>query len=201
MQIAIRTRVAAIAVAALLLSACGPVLIGAGVAIGLRTLSDRSNSDLAQDGRIRVLVNAALSEQAAEHYPTIGIQVFEGRVMLTGTVPEESDARHAAAVAEEVEHVREVINEIQIGSPGGVLDYAHDIRIANTIRLRMIEENEVGGGVDIELEVVNRVAYLIGIAQDREMIDRLGTIVGTVSGVEAVVLHLLVSDDPARFAS
>lgn len=185
-------------VAALTLSACGPAIFGAGVAVGLRGIAERTTKTLATDTRIRVEVNRALANQAGEQYTRIGVEVFEGRVLLTGTVRADEDKAFVNDLVLGVSNVREVINEITIGNTGDVFDYARDVSIANAIRLRLLEQNRTSEKLDIEMEVVDRVVYLIGIAQDQIAIDEVGQIAATVSGVKAVVSHIILFDDPSR---
>lgn len=183
----------ALAVALVLATAgCEVLLLAGGVVSGLRSIATRPTEVLAQDGRIRADINQALRIELEEVYATLGAQVFEGRVLLTGTAPTDDDARRAAEVVYEVDGVVQVHNEIQVGEPGGLVSYANDVRVANAIRLKLTEMDEIKQSVDSELEVVNGVAYLIGVAPDRETIERVADIISRVGGVEKVVLHLHV---------
>lgn len=188
----------AIALAVMLATAgCEMVFLAGTGLIGLRTLATRPTEILAHDGRIRTRINAALQREVPENYPTLGSQVFEGRVLLTGTSPSDEDAQRAAEVVSNVEGVQEVYNEIQIGAPGGLASYASDVTVANAIRLKLAEMNEFKQSVDSELEVVNGVAYLIGVAPDEATIGRVAEIIRRVNGVERVVLHLRIKGSSA----
>lgn len=200
MKLSIRKPVAAYLAAFLLLTGCGPELIGIGVLVGLRAVAERDSQDLVTDIRIDVDINGLLAEQVPKSYQTLAIDVFEGRVLLTGTALEVSEAAKAVEVAESVNGVREVINEIQIRESGGPRAYAEDVAISGVIQLRLAELNETELTTDIEMEVVNGIVYMVGVAPDQASIDRIADIVRRVNGVERVVLHLLTVDDPRRLA-
>lgn len=183
----------ALAVALVLATAgCEMLFLAGGVVSGLRTIASRPTEVLAHDGRIRADINQALRIELEDVYPTLGAQVFEGRVLLTGTAPSNEAARRAEEVVYGVDGVEQVHNEIQIGEPGGLVSYANDVRVASAIRLKLTEMDEIKLSVDSELEVVNGIAYMIGVAPDRETIERVADIISRVGGVQKVVLHLHV---------
>ena len=183
-------------VSALAVTGCGPLILGAGVAAGLRGLAERSTEQVASDTRTRVGANVALSERAGDLYTTLGIEVYEGRLLLTGVVPTEEDRIRVGEIVSTVENVKEVLNEVQIGEPSGIADYSQDVGIASLIRLRLIEHDKTAQALDMEFEVVNRVVYVIGRSASDTARRELAEVMRTTAGVKTVVLHLQVDGSP-----
>ena len=184
-------------VSALAVTGCGPLILGAGVAAGLRGLAERSTEQVASDTRTRVGANVALSERAGDLYTTLGIEVYEGRLLLTGVVPTEEDRIRVGEIVSTVENVKEVLNEVQIGEPSGIADYSQDVGIASLIRLRLIEHDKTAQALDMEFEVVNRVVYVIGRSASDTARRELAEVMRTTAGVKTVVLHLQVDGSPS----
>ena len=183
-----------LALAVALLSGCGPTVIGLGIAAGTRALSERNERDLISDSRLRFLVNGAMKESASTAgYLTLGAEVFHGRVLMTGTLPTEEDRQRVAAAVADLEGVKEILNEIEVGIPGGIADYATDLAISTALDLRIAEHNLIEEGIDVEKAVVNRVVYLIGISKSSDARQRLLDIVSETQGVQRVVNYVKVS--------
>ncbi len=186
---------APLVVVAVLLSGCTTAVIGLGIAAGTRTLSERSERELISDSRIRFLVNVAMkASSTTEGFLTLGSEVFHGRVLLTGTLASEVDKERVAAAVAEVDGVKEVLNQIEVGIPGGAADYATDVAIATALDLRIVEHNLIEAGIDVEKAVVNRVVYLIGRSSSGDARQRLLDIVSETQGVQRVVNYVQVID-------
>ena len=61
-------------------------------------------------------LRVALLEESEQHFARIGIEVFEGRVLLTGVVEAEKMRADAVGLAWKTGNVKAVLNEISIGS-------------------------------------------------------------------------------------
>ncbi len=187
---------APLALTAVLTAGCGPAVIGLGIAAGTRTLSERSERDLISDARIKFQVNGAMKEAASTSgYLTIGTEVFHGRVLLTGTLPSRATRDAVAAAVADVEGVTEVLNEIEVGSPGSGADYAQDLAIATAIDFRIAEHDLIPEGIDVEKAVVNRVVYVIGLSPSSDARQRLLQLISETQGVQRVVNYVLVSGE------
>jgi hypothetical protein len=128
----------------------------------------------------------------------VHVSVSEGRVLLTGAVVKDETKEEAAQLAWKASGVREVINELQVGS-NGITDYARDSWISTSIRSRLLVEKNVRS-VNYNIEAVNGVVYLLGIAQDKTELDKVTYIASTTKYVKQVVSHVIMRDDPRRGA-
>ena len=156
-------------------------------------MSERNERDLISDSRIRFLVNGAMKESASTSgFLTLGAEVFHGRVLMTGTLPSQEELERVETAVAAVEGVKEVLNEVEVGIPGGAADYAADVAIATALDLRIAEHDLIAEGIDVEKAVVNRVVYLIGISRSADARQRLLDVVSETRGVRRVVNYVQV---------
>jgi len=71
------------------------------------------------DERIREEINDRLTADDSLDASDIEVQVRQGEVTLSGTVPERWSKRHAEDIADEVSGVREVMNQLRLASDHG----------------------------------------------------------------------------------
>ena len=127
----------------------------------------------------------------------VGVHVNEGRVLLTGAVNLPFTSMEAVRLAWQAKGVREVINEIQVDDQDNIVDYAKDIAIETQIKTRALFAQGVMS-INYTFEVVNGVAYVFGIAQDKTELDKVLYIASTTQGVSQVVSHVRMKDDITR---
>lgn len=186
---------AGIAVAGIGLSGCASMVVGAAATAGVAAYQERGISGVAADTKISSQVRLKMIEADKMLFSDVGIEVYEGRVMLTGRV--RSDERRAEAVrlAWSVENVKDVINEIQI-SENPLSDIANDSWITTQLQTQMTLDKEVLA-INYSLETVGGVVYLIGIAQDRKELDRVLNIARNIKYVKQVVNHVRIKEPAA----
>ena len=121
----------------------------------------------------------------------INTTVLEGRVLLTGLVDNQELRIEAVRLVWEIEGVREVVNEIEIGSREGIKDYAKDLWIntqargvaAKTIGLRVVGYN---------FETINGKIYIAGITTKPDQLDMLIESLKTIKGVTEIINYVIV---------
>jgi len=181
-----------------LLSGCITTAISGVSAVGVVAAQERSAGNAVDDVSIRLaLNNLYINKDVKDLYRNIGIRVSEGRVLLTGAVSKPESSVEAVRIAWTVKGVREVINEIQVNDKSGIADYVRDVWISTQIRTRMLLEKNLRS-VNYNVETVNGVVYLMGIAQNQEELDKAKYLAGTTSYVNKVVSHVIMKDDPRR---
>lgn len=192
--------VAALVAIALLGGGCTGAMIGAGATAGVTIAQERSVGDAIDDATIHVDINRRLFEKHESLFRRVGVEVVEGRVLLTGTVPQPDDRIEAVRIAWTVNGVREVINEIEVTDKSGVVDYAKDVWITTQLRTKMLTDSKVSD-INYNVETVNGVIYLMGIAQGQSELDRVTNYAREISGVRQVKSHVQLKDDPRRRGS
>ena len=183
--------------AGLVLAGCSPVALGGGAMVAHSVVQERSSMDVLNDSAIKLSIENALLNHSRELYGDIAVDVVEGRVLITGSVPRREDKVEAARIAWETEGVSAVEDEITVAEDKGTMAYLTDARISNTLRLKLIADTKVAS-VNYNVETVDRVVYLNGLARSKAELERVVWHARRVKGVERVVSHILTIDDPRR---
>ena len=129
----------------------------------------------------------------------VDVEVNEGRVLLTGTV-ETSDIRiEATKLAWGISDVVTVINEIQISDNDNILDYADDLVITTKINAKLLINKEINN-LNYNIDTVNKIVYVIGIAQNKNELANVIDIINSVYGVKEVINYVRLKEDSIQNA-
>ncbi len=187
--------------AAALLSGCAGVVIGGAAATATAASEERGLEGAVDDTKIRAEINHLWVQRDVEMYRQVGLTIKEGRVLLTGTVPN-ADARvEAVRLAWQPAGVREVINEIKVtgvDSNGG--SGFSDFAIAQKMKAKLLFDKEIRN-INYTIDVNEDVIYLMGIAQSEAELNRVIAYARDISGVRGVVNHVRLKNDPRRNGS
>ncbi|MFQ5565668.1 MAG: BON domain-containing protein, partial [Paracoccaceae bacterium] len=127
----------------------------------------------------------------------VSVDVIEGRVLLTGSVPERQHKIDAGRIAWETEGVTAVEDELTVAEDSSTKAYFTDVRISNTLRIKLLTDTKISS-VNYNVETINRVVHLTGLAKSKDELDRVIRHAQEIKGVERVVSHVLTIDDPRR---
>ncbi|MSP83843.1 MAG: BON domain-containing protein [Alphaproteobacteria bacterium] len=177
--------------AALAGAGCSPVgvAVGAGATAGIAVAQERSVGDAISDLSIKTELNALMIGRDPTLFSDVSLDVIEGRVLMTGDVKTPDDRVEAVKLAWQIEGVKEVINELQVTDRGGIANYLQDAWISTRLRSNLTFDREIAA-INYNIETVNGVVYLIGIAQNQPELDRVLAHARTISHVEKVVSHV-----------
>lgn len=179
------------------LGGCTGAVLGGGAAAGIGVAQERSFGAAIDDTTIATKLSAALLDDSFSLFRHVDLEVVEGRVLLTGKVPEMKDRLRAEELTWKVKGVNEVANAIQVTEEGGLGSYARDVRISNELRLDILGDSRILG-INYSIETVGGVVYLIGIAQSEEELDRVIQHARSIKGVKKVESYVRLKDDPRR---
>ncbi len=79
---------------------------------------DTRTEQAVDDSAITAAVKAKLAAEQAATLTGVNVDTHQGTVSLSGTVESEATKQRAAALAREVEGVREVVNNLQVQATG-----------------------------------------------------------------------------------
>lgn len=185
--------------ASLTLGACAPVVIGgaaAGVAVSQDSgTEDSGTEDSTTDAQIRAEIDRLWREESTSLYSGINLQVQEGRVLLSGRVPEPDARVTAVRLAWRAEGVAEVINEIEIGDESSLADTTRDEWITTQLRAQLLADGAIAS-TNYSIETVNSEVYLLGVAQDQAELDRALTHARNIAYVRRVRNYMRLKTDP-----
>lgn len=184
--------------ASLTLSACGPtIVVGAGTVVTRSVLQERTTGQALTDVEIEVSVQNNLGNHSGELFRDVLVDVHEGRVVLTGSVPRREDQIEATKATWAVPGVVEVADELTVQEDSGTGPYLNDVWISNQIRYHLLTDLDVRS-VNYNITTVDNVVHVTGLARSEKELQQVLAYASSVSGVSRVVSHALTIDDPRR---
>ncbi|MGB0498275.1 MAG: BON domain-containing protein [Rubricella sp.] len=188
---------AALLAAGLALAGCGPLAVAGVTTAAIGDAQERPLTEGIDDNTINLRLDAELLRTENLALAALATRVVEGRVILIGNVPTPEDSIQAETVAWSIPGVRSVSNRIETGRDRTTVEAVRDIRIANQARLRLLNADS-SAAINYSITVVNGVLHLTGLAPSEESLTWAVNTVRTVPGVQQVVSHVFVTDDPRR---
>ena len=182
--------VAMVVLAAGALGGCAGVVIGGGAAVGTAAYQERGVQGVARDIATATRMRTNLLNAGEDFITGIGVEVYEGRLLLTGTLPNEGMQAETVSMAWKTEGVKDVINEIQTGT-SSLRDLAKDSWITTQLHSKITLDKKILA-INYSIETVNRVIYMIGIAQNQTELDRVVAHAKNISYVKRIINHVRV---------
>ena len=174
---------------------CSPVgvLASGGGATMVVAEGDRSLGAVVDDATIKLNLSAKFLQSENKLFLNINSNVTEGRVLLTGLVDTQEIRIEAVRKAWEIEGVKEVINEIEVGDKTTLEEYVNDLWIntqvkslaARTIGLRSFSYN---------FETIKGKVYIAGITSRPEQLQAIVESTKTIKGVNEIVNYVVIKE-------
>ena len=181
-----------IPLALLVVSGCtAGTIVGGGASVGVAVAQERSVGVALDDTVIATQIVAIFFDYNIELLRKVSAEVVEGRVLLTGSVAEPEGRVDAVRLTWQIDGVTEVLNEIQVTDRGGLLDFALDTWVSTQLRTKLLLDRDIRA-LNYNVETVNGVVYLIGIAQNELELERVTNHARTIENVEKVISHVRV---------
>ncbi len=172
------------------LGGCAGAVVGGGAAVGTAAYQERGLQIVARDMAAATKVRISLLNAGEQYAIGVGVEVFEGRVLLTGTLPNEEMRATAVSLTWKAEGVTDVINEIQLRDLS-LRDLAKDSWITAQLKSKLTFDKNILA-INFSIETVNAIVYLIGIAQNQQELDRVIAHARNLSYVRRIISHVRV---------
>lgn len=193
----VRAKFAAALLALAVLPGCAGLVVGAAATGGVAALQERGFAGTANDNGIALEINHLWLQRSEKMFAALQTQIYEGRVLVSGAVTDPDMRAEAIQLVWKAKGVREVLNEIEVTTEGGLGAYAKDTWSANELRTRLLFARGVNS-INYSVEVVNGTVYMLGVATDQAEHDRALNIARNLANVRRVVSHVITRDDPRR---
>ncbi len=166
-------------------------LIGLGTAITATAIAmkDKSLGNIVDDTTIMIKINKSLLKHKL--FTSIRVKISEGRVLLIGNVDDPDKQIIAEKIAWKQEGVKEVINEIRVTpiNTTSFIDTTVDGIITAEIKTILLGKQNIKS-MNYSVNTIDRVVYLMGIAQNRAELRSVVSIARRVKGVKQVVSYV-----------
>jgi len=178
------------------LTACAPVVVGGAAAGAAVVATDRRTSGVQlEDQNIGLKVERAMAQNFGDT-ARVNANVYQGQVLLTGDVPSDDVKTRATAVAQGVENVKSVVNQLTVGPIAPFSLRSNDTWITSKVRSELLNTRFVPSGT-ISITTNRGVVYLQGKVTATEG-EYAATAAAGVAGVNKVVkLFDTISRDEA----
>lgn len=173
-----------------------PLLHGCttGVAVGSRAgvsiAEERGLGGNIDDATIETKIAALWLQHDPKIFLKVGSEVYEGRVLLTGIVDNPEHRLEAAKLVWQIDEVKEVINEIHI-TERGVDDYLKSSWITAKLLSKMTFDKRILS-INYNIQTVNQIIYIMGIAQNQEELDRVIQHAKNIANVKKVINYVRI---------
>lgn len=170
--------------------ACSPVglAIGAGAKMVTMLEEERGFAGVIDDTVIQAALNERLFKTDEALFHAIDLTVRDGRVLLTGQVPDPEARRTALRLAWSVPGVTAVHNAVTVGAPGDVVAFGRDILLAQKMEVLLLFDPEVHS-INYTIDVVDGTLYVMGIARSPAEQARVADHARSLPGVRRIVDH------------
>ena len=174
---------------------CSPlgVLSSGGATTMVIAEGDKSLGTAVDDATIKLNISRKLLISENNLFINIDTSVVEGMVLLTGIVKNQESRIEAVKIVWEVDGVKEVINEIDIGDKTSIKEYANDVWI--TTQIKALAAKDIGlRSISYNVETIKGKVYLAGITSRPEQLETLVNITKSVKGVKEVVNYVVIKE-------
>ncbi|HEY1057134.1 MAG TPA: BON domain-containing protein [Limnobacter sp.] len=187
-QTTVRTRtLTAVLCASLAAPLLGGCFFGAAAALtaGSMAAVDRRTVGIqVEDRNIQLKVISAINEKFGDNVH-VNTTVYNRQVLLTGEVPDAETRNKVEAAAANVQNVRLLVNDLQVGTPSTFSSRSNDAVLTTKVKASLFDAQDVFAN-SFKITTEAGVVYIMGLVTEREA-NRAAQIAAGVAGVVKVV--------------
>jgi osmotically-inducible protein OsmY len=180
-----RAGLAALLVAAGLLGACAPLLIGGAAVGGTMMATDRRSAGAQVDDQvIETKASNAVSTLLVER-AHVNATSYNRMLLLTGEVPTEADRVAVGKAVSQIANVGSIVNDLAVMPNSSYTDRSNDSLITGKVKAEFVGASDLSTN-SIKVVTERGVVYLMGLVTETEA-KRAVEITRGVGGVQKVV--------------
>lgn len=168
-----------------LLQGCVPALIVTGAAVTAISAHDRRSTGTQADDETSEWKGSNRLPQQYRDSTHVNFTAFNRIMLVTGEVPDEAARDAIGAMAEKIDGIRKVHNELVIAPLATFSSRSNDAYISSKFRTRLIESNQLSAN-HIKPLTENGTLFVMGLVNEREAKVAVA-IARTTDGVRKVV--------------
>ena len=172
-------------------SNCAQLVTGTAAKVVTVSKEERSIGEFVDDAIIKAVIKNSYFDQNEDIFFNVDVEVSQGRVLLTGTVTNIDLRIEATRMAWGAKGVKTVINEIQLSNSDSILNFADDLVISTKVIGKLMLDENINS-LNFNVETVNKVVYIIGIARSEKEKNQVIDLASQVYGVEQVVDYISI---------
>ncbi|MCU7851605.1 MAG: BON domain-containing protein [Candidatus Thiodiazotropha sp. (ex Monitilora ramsayi)] len=172
----------------LLLQGCAALVVGGAATTAVVAHDRRTTGIMVEDQSIELKSYDRLgNDTQMKQDSKINVTSYNKVVLMTGQVPTEAVRRKAEQIVSQVEQVRRVVNELEIGSTASFGEHSRDVALTAEVKLRLTKI-DLPDFDSLRVKVVTErgAVFLMGLLTKEEA-HAVTEVVRYVSGVRRVV--------------
>lgn len=177
------------------------VPIIAGTAVGGYTLAteQRSPEQIARDAAIGAAAHKYWADASSDLARDVSATVYNGELLITGIVPNQSMKDAAERLARQIDGVKKIDNEVQIGQPTNLGQDMRDNYVSNALRTKLLADPQVRSS-NFTVHTLNGIVYIMGYARNAAERDLVLSYARNLSNVDRVMSFIEVGNEPVQAA-
>jgi osmotically-inducible protein OsmY len=182
------------------LTACVPLVMGGGAAVGAMVAVDRRTSGTQLEDETIELRTANRIRDLLGDRGHVNVTSWNRQVLLTGEVPAPEDRQKIEQIALSGENVRSVVNELVAAPNASLSQRSNDTLITGKVKASFVDAKDIMSSA-FKVVTERGIVYLMGRVTQREA-TRATEITRGVGGVVKVVrVFEIISEDELRNAT
>ncbi|MGD8908921.1 MAG: BON domain-containing protein [Chromatiales bacterium] len=172
----------------LFLQGCAALVVGGAATTAVVAHDRRTTGTVVEDQAIELKTYDRLAQnEPLRQGSKINVTSYNKVVLLTGQANSEATRRKAEELAKQVEQVRRVVNEIEIGSTASFGEHSRDVALTTEIKLKLTNV-DLPNFDPLRVKVVTErgSVFLMGLLTKKEA-QAVTEVVRYISGVRRVV--------------
>ena len=183
------------------LAGCVVAAVGGAAAGGYALATEeRTPQQLAQDASIEAVAHKTWSDANVDLARDLTATVYDGRLLITGIVPNAEMKQQAEDLVRKIDGVKEIHNEAEIGQQTNLAQDARDNLVSNTLRTQLLTDSQVRSS-NFLTHTENGVLYIMGYARNAPERDRVLAYARSLANVKRVVYFIRVGTAAPATAS
>jgi osmotically-inducible protein OsmY len=154
-------------------------------------VDDRSLEQQGADLDLKASIDQQLLSSSATLASQVNVDVYLGRVMLTGVVPDWSDRRTAVDIARQAAPGNEIFDDIEVVPGGGLADAASDFAVNKELGVNLLSTEGLASQ-SFQHRVVNGTAFIMGEAKQESQVEMARQVALQTPGVQRVITHIMI---------
>ena len=163
-----------------------PILVAGGAAAGAAASDRRTTGTMVEDNSIELKIsNAIYTNASMKKAVHINATSFNGIVLLSGEAATAEMRNKAARLAQQVEKVKKIHNEILVAPASSLKARSQDSWITTKVKTTMLGAKGLNA-LSIKVVTENKIVYLMGLVS-RDEASIAADVTRNVSGVKQII--------------
>lgn len=183
------------------LSACVPLVVGTGVAVGTMVATDpRTTGTQVEDEGIELRASSRITEALGDKVH-VNITSYNRQVLITGEVPTADDSRRVQEIVQTVQNVKSIVNALGIMPNSTISERSSDSYITGKVRAKLVDYNDLVATNAFKVVTERGEVFLMGRVTPYQS-SQLTEAARSIDGVRKVVrvFEIIPGEAPATSA-